>query len=304
MLEQKAKEIEAFWGTLDPQFINEQNIAEAKRAANDFENFKKAFNKNICSLCGKPLKTFSTTEPPCLHWLLRPKKVKKQHIKKVLEHFGYERTEAYVRWVANIEKPFLNINDLKEEQNPKALFQHSVVYKHIKWSFSCVPSDLAGHSGKQPPHFHFQMSLDERPFFKFSDFHAPFNDHDLFMLALKYKTNIPKKFIAGPGAGLQALTDEETLASLVKNGLKASANEDDADFHMNTLLVASEGGSIDGEEVHAAILRAQEKGVPVAAELGEIEGHMTTILEKNIPHVEISKRSETKRSGMKTEKTT
>ena len=89
---------------LPEETIRHGNEQERKQAEADYQKFQKYFRKGECSICSKPLKTFST-KAPCLHWLLRPKKFKKKHFSVLYKEFTYFRIAAYVRWVASIEAP-------------------------------------------------------------------------------------------------------------------------------------------------------------------------------------------------------
>ena len=64
------------------------NKQELKRAKRDYEEFVYNFNRGICVICGKPLKTFSVGSP-CLHWLLRPKKLKKKHFSNLFKQLYF-----------------------------------------------------------------------------------------------------------------------------------------------------------------------------------------------------------------------
>src|SRR5436190_11815888 len=97
--------------SLSPDELERGRLIELERAKKDYEEFKAAFEAGGCSFCGKPLASFSA-EHPCLHWLLRPTGFKKKNFPGLCSVFGYFRIAAYVRWVASIEAPGKNINDL------------------------------------------------------------------------------------------------------------------------------------------------------------------------------------------------
>ena len=86
----------------------------------DYDRFVSSFNSGICSICGKPIKTFHA-DSPCLHWLLRPKGFKKKHFNLVYERFSFFRVSGYVRWVASLGGLFKNINDIKLEHEGEKL---------------------------------------------------------------------------------------------------------------------------------------------------------------------------------------
>jgi hypothetical protein len=230
-----------------------------------YKEFAEAFSKGMCDSCGKPNSTFSK-ESPCFHWLLRPGKSKKEHIEKILRMKGYFRCAAYVRWVANFDSHFKNINNLSEEGNVEALFHWSAKYKHIKWTFWYTRNDYAGHGGGQPPHFHFEMCLDKQIFSKFSD-HIPFTDEDLFTLRSHEDPESPVKQAFGfHGAGLEEAfsVDPDKLIE----GLTTTENQEEAVYHIQTVIHLEE--DIPHEALNKAMAIAKEKKVPVAKIIREL----------------------------------
>lgn len=224
-----------------------------------YKEFTEAFSKGICDSCGKPIKSFSGNSP-CFHWLLRPGKTKKEHIRIVLSERGYFRCAAYIRWVANHESHFKNINNLSEEGNKDALFHWSAKYKHIKWTVWCTRNDFAGHDS-QPPHFHFEMRLDQLPFIKFNDFHIPFTDEDLFTIRSNEDHDSPVKQTFGfHGAGLEEAFsgDPEKILDI----LTTTDDENEAVYHVQTMVRCEEG--IPQDVVDEAISKAKDMKVPVA----------------------------------------
>lgn len=179
--------------------IQKENQGEAEKLYNEFTE---AFSKGMCDSCGKPNSTFSK-ESPCFHWVLRPSKSKKEHIEKVLKAKGYFRCAACVRWVANFDSHFKNINNLSEEGNVEALFHWLLNTSISNGHLWCARNDFAGHSN-QLPHFHFEMRLDKMPFIKFNDCHIPFTDEDLFYIQSNEDSESPVKQTFGfHGAGLE-----------------------------------------------------------------------------------------------------
>lgn len=97
----------------------------------DFESFKNSLEKGLCDICGKEVVYFNKQET-CLHWLLKPEGVDKKDIVSVLSEFQFSRIQAYVRWIANCEAPFRNINDLVEEGKSKKLIEETIRYKNLE----------------------------------------------------------------------------------------------------------------------------------------------------------------------------
>lgn len=241
--------------------IQEENKIEAEKL---YQEFTDAFGQGMCDSCGKSLRTFSKTNP-CFHWLLRPGKSKKKDILQVLSEKGYFRCASYIRWVANFTDHYRNINNLKEEGNREAVFHWSAKHEHRKWTFWCTREDYEGH-GNQPPHYHFEMRLNGMPFIKFNDFHIPFTDEDLFNLRSHEDPDSPVKQTFGyHGAGIEEAFSGDPEKIL--DGLKTTTDENEAFYHIHTVLTSDEG--IPGEVVEEAMRRSKDEGIPAAETLRE-----------------------------------
>lgn len=294
MLKQRAKMIEKIFANLSEDEILEMNEKQVLDAQREFKRFYDAFYKGECSYCGKSIKTFSNKGAPCFHWLLRPKKVKKKHIKRLLCDVGLIRSDSYLRWVANSDRSVFHINDLEADKDNKAIIQHTIKYRQFEWSFSCNQSDLKGHSN-QSSHFHFQMLIDGRMFIKYSDFHVPLSDYDMFMLSLKYEAKIPKRQIHGPGAGMELLATEHGIEELLAVSGRAE-EEELADIKLDTIVVANEGESLSGEAIYTLMKEAQGKNIPFAQLAGRLNGDAVTYVTPVEEPVEKAKRNKTKRN--------
>src|SRR5436190_2180197 len=95
--------------------INKKTTEKTKR---DFERFRSAFQKGICAICRQELNSFSEGKP-CMHWLLNPPGFKKRSFPLVYRKFSYARLDPFLRWIANCEEPFRQINDIKDEHTPE-----------------------------------------------------------------------------------------------------------------------------------------------------------------------------------------
>lgn len=138
----------------------------------EHQRFLEAYNKEECYICNKNFKTYSKSNP-CLHWLLRRCKFKKKDYPLLTSKFDYHQINMYLRWVANAEYFQKNINDMKDEQSEKKVFQSTIKWKNIEWSFECSENDFKGHAGVHNyPHYHFQMMIDKRPFINYNGFHG------------------------------------------------------------------------------------------------------------------------------------
>jgi len=262
----------------------ETNEKERKQAEEDYKKFEKYFNQGKCSLCKKTLHSFKP-ETPCLHWLLRPKKFKKKHLPLLYNKFTYFRISAYIRWVASIEKPLSKINDIVEEHPGDKIIDFTAKYKHITWSFSCGKSDLEGHKNKRSgsePHYHMQMTLSQQRFISYNDFHIPFHSEDLYDLELFTKHNDVIKHGYGRGSGMQDILGNPETLELVVDESEATKNPDDADFHLNTIIMAKEGETISGDLLAEAFKEAEVKGKTATSilreKLKDSDANITTIV--------------------------
>ena len=248
---------------------NEKIIEENKK---DFESFVDAIHNNKCDICKKNIDYFNENEI-CLHWLLKPAGVDKKHISMVLRNFEYGRVEAYLRWLANSESIFKNINDLVEEGASEKVIEQTIKYKDIEWSFSSAKSDFFGHKDTYKgsnPHYHFQMIIDKNIFFRYGDEHINFSSADLLMFKIK-KNEIPgAKFHSLSGSGMQEIMSSFSNGEL----LDMMTNTDDyenATFRTQSLIIAKEGEKISGDMLVDIFKESKEKNVPIASLLYKIE---------------------------------
>jgi hypothetical protein len=247
------------------------NLLQLKQAEGDWIEFIECFKSGVCSICGKPLKTFSM-KAPCLHWLLKPKGFKKKHFEEVYKNFRFVRISAYVRWVAAIDGPVKNVNDLKDEHPGNNIIDFTAKYKHITWSLSCVESDYKGHSSSKNsnfPHYHMQMYINSMPFIKYNDFHIPFDNEDLCSLEAILNHSDVVKHSYGRGDGMEAILGNEDSLDLIVNKSTPTTDDNDAAFHMSTFVMAPEGGTISGDEIYEAFQEAKQSGRTMASVLRE-----------------------------------
>jgi hypothetical protein len=214
------------------------------------------------------------TSNPCPHWLLRPKGIEKRHIKQVLQAFGYIRTQAFLRWVANEDVFARNINDLDEERDPTKVFETTIRYRIYEWSFSCTQTDIDGHkisgSGRKP-HFHFKMTINRQSFFDFNDSHCQLSEYDLFNFAIiRGGSPITKQYFLG-GEGMRELFQPENFDKLIKT-TETTLSPEDALLNFQTIIEPKNDQPISPEKIQALLRESQDKGVPLASlihKLGE-----------------------------------
>lgn len=228
--------------SLTQEDLKKQNEIDTKTAEAEHEKFFAAFKKGECYLCNKSLKTIGKSTP-CAHWLLRECKFKKKDFPLIFNQFGYINIAAYLRWVANDEKPFRNINDLSIHKDSRKVFEYTIRWKNIEWTFDCFKNDYKGHSGATSgfPHYHFQMKIDGRQFINFGDFHIPFSESDLFQLDLSQQLPDHFNFSFGePGAGMQEAS--EYHPEFVVNESTFTEDENEAVYDLSTIILAGENG--------------------------------------------------------------
>jgi hypothetical protein len=253
--------------------LNKMNQLEFEQTDRDYKKFVKDFKSGFCLYCKKSLKSFSI-ENPCLHWLLRPKNFKKKHFMQLTQNFSYFRISAYVRWIATIDNPIKNINDLLIEHEGDNLIDFTAKYKHIKWSFSCSKSDFQGHKNSTSgnlPHYHMQIFLDNRPFISYKDFHIPLHSDDLYDFDLFINHSDIAKHIYSKGTGLQEVFDNEKALEKIIDISTTSENLEEATFKFDTLIFAKEGETLSSKLVVDAIEESKRTGQTI-----------TSILKKNL----------------------
>lgn len=258
------KELKDFINSLTPEQIEEGNRKrEAENKAMFFE-FSDAFSKGCCFLCGMKLDYVNPSET-CFHWFLKPSAIKKKYfIEYLSEDIGFFKLESYFRWIATIEKPFSNINDLKCETSESKLLETTIKYKNIEWTLTYGKSDLEGHKDSKNanfPHFHLQMLFDGLPFIKFNDFHIPFSKDDLISIEMLKEEKVLFRNSQAPGMS-DILEDSELLEKIDKH-LTVSENEEDASLNFSTMIQMPKGKTMSGDEIAEIIEKSQRTKKPV-----------------------------------------
>lgn len=251
------KSYESFLQNLSEEQIVEINERQHQEHLRQVKAFKEGYTKQNCYLCGKDFKTISKDQP-CLHWLLRICKFKKNDFKLLYEKFGYHNIAAFLRWCANEEKLLSNINDLESERSSRKILSSTIKWKNIEWTFDCSENDAIGHKGKhiEYPHYHFQMRIDGRPFINFNEFHIPFSKEDLEILKLRDNSRVVQNFgVAGSGMQDALSVDPDKVIELAS----PSENEEDATYHFSTIVDMSDD-PISGEELYEIQMEAKKSG--------------------------------------------
>lgn len=146
----------------------------------DFISLCSFLKQGKCSLCGHSLDYYDENAP-CFHLLLNPKLRRKVRENLFSRPISFIKLYTYLTWVANSEKPFENINDILCDISDKRLFEATIRYKNIQWSFCFSKEDLEGHHGSKigkMPHYHFQMSVDNNIIVSYNSTHIQFTPDD------------------------------------------------------------------------------------------------------------------------------
>jgi hypothetical protein len=291
-----------FLSELSPDQRKRGNDLNRKAAVEQHRRFSEMFKAGQCSFCGSSLAAFDLTNP-CPHWLLKPDGFSKEHFQLLAKDHSWSVLENYLRWVANEEAPFQNINDLADEGTGK-LVELTIKCKNLTWSFSCGASDLSGHEGggelSKLPHYHFQMYVDGKPFIRYNDFHLPLSVPDIGFL--EYMRANPGKIarrVAG-GEGMSELLNESTLEQVVSLARSGTTEEEveSAPIKLDTIIMAEPGKTIKGEDIYNLIQAAKAEGVTVTSKIRELQNvSIQTIVSPGPGVVEQAVRSGRKRRG-------
>lgn len=279
-LKKKGEDFADFMSGLTKEQIEEGNRINFDAAQNEFKRFKESYAIGECYLCQKPLKSFSKNLP-CIHWMLKPKGFKKKDFKLITEKYGFYQIQSLLRWYANEESFGRNINSLKDEGTGNKLFEVTIKYLNLEWSFSCAESDYNGHQESKfskHSHYHFQMRIDQRPFIGFNDFHISFSEMDIINIeAMKAKPNLVRQRFSF-GDGMEELLNDENVLDKVVSDTSDNLEETEAQFKLNSFVVAEEGCSISGDELYSIAEEAKLKGVPVASLLHKLSNSKTQVI--------------------------
>jgi len=268
---------------LSPEERSRVNERNRRQGEEEHKAFHEKFQSGQCWVCGDALSAFDPAKP-CPHWLLKPDGFGKEHFDRLTQRYSLIQLEHYLRWVANEEAFAKNINDLADEGSGK-LVELTIKYKNLQWSFACGASDLSGHEGggehSKRPHWHFQVYVDDKPFIRYNDFHAPLSERDIGLLEhiRKNPGKVRKRFAGGSGMG--DVLHESTLEQIVAMGRSGTTEEEAnaAPIELNTIMVAEPGKTIKGEDIYNLIQAAKAENVTVTSKLRGLQGaNITTIV--------------------------
>ncbi len=289
MSQSKFRKLKEYFQKFSAEQIDELNQREWSEAQKDYKDFTNSFQEGYCYICSKSLNTFDESKF-CYHWFLYPNGIKKKHFEKHLRKpISFFSLQSYLRWCANLSEKFVNINDLSNESREGKMYELTIIHKNIEWSISISESDYNGHIGKgygAKPHYHFQMYVDSKPFICFRDFHIQFTDQDLFnieaMKQMGEKYTIENNF----GAGMSFFERERNVEKYIDQ-MKRVDNEDEAMFHVQTIVYSIDDHGISVDLIRSAFQESKSTGKTIANVLREmnINAQITCIMtpSKTVP---------------------
>lgn len=285
-----------FLSSLSKEQIREGNEKEHAGSQRQYELFKKGYRENICYLCGLSFDVFDSTRV-CLHWLLNPRGFDKRYFPQIYQKFTYANIQSFLRWLANQEKIFGNINDLVEEMDSSKIIDNTIKYQNLEWSFSCSNSDYQGHKDKylgKTPHYHFQMRVNNRPFIKYGDYHIPLTEYDIFILEIRRDKSGKIEHRFPYGEGMQDALTRIRPEDIVKYSAPTD-DEEKATFKFETIVEAEPGKPISGDKIEEIFKESKEKNVPISSLVHKLGAKATTIITPAPAVPEIAHRTRRKR---------
>jgi hypothetical protein len=304
--EDRVKKFNEHLNSIPLEKLHEEGDKQHKKDEEDFQELKTALAEGRCNYCSNPLSHFSEKKP-CFHWLLKPNGFKKRHFPLLYEQKSFHQLEAYLRWVANCDKPMKNINDLVEEKSSSKFIEETIRYKNIEWSFSCSHGDRTGHKDKhegQMPHYHFQMKVDGNVIINYNGFHIPFDDYDEFSFAVKADKFDRLKARHVQGAGMQAMFDHMSPEEIV-DGMRHAENEEDAELDVGIMIQADEGTTISGDDIANMLEERKRTGVSMAKLVQKLKNvKIQTVISPGpgVPEIAARKRNRGKNQTEESEK--
>lgn len=298
----KDKDLRAYFNSIPQDEINRQKYLQSEENKRLHDEFTEGLKNGKCFLCDGQMNSFEI-DKPCFHWFTYPKGIKKKHFESYLKNpIGFFQLDIYLRWLANTEKSFGNINDLKAETSATSYLETTYKYRDIEWAFSIGHTDKEGHINSQvgsKPHYHIQMKVGGRVFLNFNNFHIPFSDVDLFTIELLEQVGDKVKLCHSYGYGAGIIEDDEILKN-IDDILKVSDNSENALFNREIMIIARDGNQIPENMIKIAYEESKSTKQSVAKIMQRLlyeANIIADIISKITPTDRISEM--TKRSGKK-----
>lgn len=189
-----------------------------------------------CYLCGQSLE-YNDESTPCFHFLLNPKLKKKHREALFSKPVSFIKLYTYLAWVANSDQPFENVNDIISDILPSRIFETTIRYKNIEWSFSFKRSDFEGHPDAKIgglPHYHFQMTVDGNTIVSYNNCHIQFAPEDFlcFEMIRQNAVKVDPQF----AAGLEFLKDNVFVNVLPEGGVEFIEFISEEELHRTYVL--------------------------------------------------------------------
>lgn len=196
-----------------------------------------------------------------IYRLINPATPKKLLCKYLQSPQSFFKLYTYLAWVANAELPYYNINDTLDFDMNKKIFEGTIRYKNIEWTFSFGWSDFEGHKGKssgETPHFHMQRKIDDLVNIKFNDTHIPLQSSDFlyFEMIRQGALGIDPSFAAGiqqmktsmhvflgddnSVCFIEQISDDTQYKTIVAPGITPQQVEEISDIFADTKLLIFE----------------------------------------------------------------
>lgn len=164
---------------------------------------------------------YNDVSTPCFHFLLNPKLKKNCREALFSKPVSFIKLYTYLAWVANSNQPFENVNDIISDILPSRIFETTIRYKNIEWSFSFKKSDIEGHPDAKIgglPHYHFQMTVDGNTVVNYNNCHIQFTPEDFlyFEMIRQNAVKVDPQF----AAGLESLKNSVQVNILPDGGVE------------------------------------------------------------------------------------
>lgn len=278
-----------FLEELTKEEIEELNKMDRENAEKEYNDFVSYYNKWVCYICKNNI---NNSENICLHSLLKWKSFKKKDFSNIYNQWWYMNIATFLRWVANQDRNIWNINDLDDEKWKNKKFEYSIKWKNIEWTFSCADWDYKWHNWTNAdfPHYHFQMRINNNIHIKFSDFHIPFSEEDLFVI--NWVDNWKIKHSWNYWIWIQWVMNWlELMENNWINEMISTNDINEAQFHLQTIII----WEIKRDDI-LKIVEESKKTWKTMTEIAKNNGLNTSTIISPIESIpDIAKRTERKR---------
>jgi hypothetical protein len=275
----KGEKFALFLEQISSKEWNRENEKYLQKLKAEYQRFVELYQQGRCHICNEPFTSFRK-EIPCVHWFLKPQGFKKDDLLTIADHFGFFQIQVYLRWVANQEGFARHINDLPEEGSQiKKLFEVTIRYKDLEWSFSCAESDYKGHpkTHYEYPHYHFEMRSNQLSFIKFNDFHIPFKEEDIMYFEAQRRLPDKLDLMLAFGEGMNDILNENAIEALVNQNINAN-NTEEASVTFFNIAIANEGKTINSEDIRKLYQKSRDEGISLCRGHNSLDPSRTTQL--------------------------